>query len=80
MFINELLHDKTNIVISAPYVHFWLGVFLGIHPVSYVVAEEALDLTVMTLSFWTDWSEQTVQTQIRHQGLHCLIAIPFASF
>ena len=36
--------------------------------------------TVMTLSFRTDWSEQTVQTQIRllleeqsDQGLHCLL-------
>ena len=36
--------------------------------------------TVMTLSFRTDWSGQTVQTQIRllpeeqsDQGLHCLI-------
>ena len=38
-----------------------------------------LSLTVMTLSFWTDRSGQTVQTQIRllleeqsDQGLHCL--------
>ena len=36
--------------------------------------------TVMILSFWTDRSEQTVQTQIRllleeqsDQGLHCLL-------
>ena len=36
--------------------------------------------TVMTLSFRTDWSGQTVQTQIRllleeqsDQGLHCLL-------
>ena len=36
--------------------------------------------TVMTLSFWTDRSGQTVQTQIRllleeqsDQGLHCLL-------
>ena len=36
--------------------------------------------TVMTLSFWTDRSWQTVQTQIRllleeqsDQGLHCLL-------
>ena len=36
---------------------------------------------VMTLSFWTDRSEQTVQTQIRllleeqsDQGLHCLLS------
>ena len=43
--------------------------------------------TVMTLSFRTDRSGQTVQTQIRllleeqsGQGLHVLIAIPFASF
>ena len=36
--------------------------------------------TVMVISFWTDRSEQTVQTQIRllleeqsDQGLHCLL-------
>ena len=36
--------------------------------------------TVMILNFWTDWSGQTVQTQIRllleeqsDQGLHCLL-------
>ena len=40
--------------------------------------------TVMILSFWTDRSGQTVQTQIRllleqsDLGLHCLLA--FASF
>ena len=35
-----------------------------------------LGVTVMILSFWTDMSGQTVQTQIREeqsdQGLHCL--------
>ena len=31
--------------------------------------------TIMVISFWTDRSEQTVQTQITQsdQGLHCLL-------
>ena len=43
--------------------------------------------TLMILSFQTDRSGQTVQTQIRllleeqsDQGLHCLNAIPFVPF
>ena len=49
------------------------------HILHYLFVEK-LRLTVMTLSFWTDRSVQTVQTQIRmvleeqsDQGLHCLL-------
>ena len=47
------------------------------------IYEPCQEVTVMTLSFRTDRSGQTVQTQIRllpeqsDQGLHCF---PFASF
>ena len=60
------------------------GVQLNNH--MQIVHQLSLD-TVMTLTFRTDRSGQTVQTHIRllpeeqsDQRLHCLLYIPFAPF
>ena len=67
-----------GVITSGILFIFWLLMSLaGIIPF-YTLIE--LEVPVMILSFWTDRSRQTVQTQIRllleersDQGLHCLL-------
>ena len=60
------LKSKLNVEIV---LLIWLAHSLTI---SHVIGMLKEGLTVMILSFRTDRSGQTVQTQIRDQGLHCL--------
>ena len=59
----------------------WLNVLIGVKKTEdvFITISVITVNTVMILSFWTDRSGQTVQTQIRllleeqsDQGLHCL--------